>query len=110
MTYAQGTVLPSAARTTSGDGAAVGGFGDAETLRAQLDVTAVSGVTPSLTVKLQDSLDGVNWNDLGPFAAKTAVGREVIDIATPHGSLLRATWTITGTTPSFTFAVIVVGQ
>lgn len=103
------TLAGSAASTATGNGSAVRGFGDTSTLRAQLDVTAVSGTTPSMTVLLEDTLDGTNWNTIGTFAAKTAAGREVINVTTPFGATLRARWTITGTTPSFTFSVIVDG-
>lgn len=110
MAYKQAIVVPSAARTANGQGLAVGDFGDPQHIRAQLNVTAVSGTTPNLVVLLEDSLDGVNWNTLITFAAKTAVGREVLSIDTGHGAWLRASWTITGTTPSFTFDVFAIGQ
>ena len=94
----------------SGNGAASYGYGDTTQLRAQLDVTAVTGTTPSMTVLLEDTLDGTNWNTIGTFAAKTAAGREVITVVTPYADRVRARWTVTGTTPSFTFSVIVHGQ
>lgn len=96
----------SAARTVTGAGAtAIANTGDAEALRVQLNVTAVTGTTPSLTVLVEDSLDGTNWNTIGSFTAKTAVGREVINITTPFADKVRVSWTISGTTPSFTFVV-----
>lgn len=75
-------------------------------MRVQLDVTAASGTSPSLTVLLEDSLDGTNWNTIGTFAAKTAAGREVINVTTPFAETVRASWTVTGTTPSFTFSIL----
>ncbi|MHB9003991.1 MAG: hypothetical protein ACYC6C_07990 [Coriobacteriia bacterium] len=100
------TPLPSAARTATGTTANLDGYGATETLRAQLDVTAASGTSPTLDVVIQDSLDGgTTWNTVGTFAQKTAAGREVINITTPFSPLLRISWTIGGTTPSFTFAV-----
>lgn len=101
------TVVSSAARTTSGnqEGATSIGFGSAEKLRVQLDVTAASGTTPTLDVLVEDSLDGTNWNTIGTFAQKTAAGREVINITTPFSNQVRVRWTIGGTTPSFTFSV-----
>lgn len=98
--------VASAARTASGNSGALAGYGPASSLRAQLNVTAASGTTPSLTVLVEDSVDGgTTWNTVGTFAAKTAAGREVINITGLFGELLRVSWTITGTTPSFTFAV-----
>lgn len=100
------TPVPSAARTASGSSASLLDYGHPKTLRAQLRVTAASGTTPTLDVIIEDSLDGgTTWNTVGTFGQKTAVGREVINITTPFAHLLRISWTIGGTTPSFTFAV-----
>lgn len=96
----------SLARTASGSSASTGGMTSRTTLRVQLSVTAASGVSPSLAVVLEDTLDGENWNTIGTFAAKTAVGREVINIEAPFTETVRARWTLSGTAPSFTFAVL----
>lgn len=95
----------SLARTASGSAAPLEGMAQLQTLRVQLDVTAAAGTTPSLTVLVEDSIDGTNWNTLASFAAKTGPGREVVNITTPFGPQVRASWTVTGTTPSFTFSV-----
>lgn len=108
--YAEQELAPSAARTASGDSGIFTGYGESSTLRVQLDVTAASGTSPTLNVVIEDSLDGVSWNAVGTFAQRTAVGREVINITTPFASRIRARWTIAGTTPSFTFAVLCVSQ
>ncbi len=108
--YSEDVWVASAAQTANGQTADLDGYGGASTLRCQLDVTAVSGTTPSLTVFIEDTLDGVNWNQVGAFAAKTAVGREVINVTTPFAKRLRVRWAITGTTPSFTFSVRAVSQ
>jgi hypothetical protein len=98
--------VESAARTASGDSGAVPGFGDKVSLRVQVDVTAASGVSPTLDVVIEDTLDGTNWNVIGTFAQKTGPGREVINITTLFADRLRARWTTGGTTPSFTFSVL----
>lgn len=100
------TAAASAARTASGDTGTLEGFGDVSKIRAQLDVTVVSGVTPTLNVVIEDTLDGANWNNIGTFAQKTASGREVINITTQFASRIRVRWTIDGATPSFTFSVV----
>lgn len=105
-TGATETAVASAARTTTGNSGTLTGMGPARTMRAQLDVTAASGTTPNLVTLIEDTLDGTNWNTVGTFAAKTAAGREVINITTPFTDTMRVSWTITGTTPSFTFSVI----
>jgi hypothetical protein len=98
-------VLESLARTTngnSGDLRAIGG----ESVRAQLNVTAASGTSPTLNVLIEDTLDGgINYNTIGTFAQKTAAGREIINIAVPFSETLRVSWTIAGTNPSFAFSI-----
>lgn len=99
------TLVASAARAASGNSGAIGGFGYAKTLRVQLDVTAVAGATPTLDVVVEDTIDGVNFNTIGTFAQRTAVGRQVIDVTSPFSDIARIRWTIGGGTPSFTFSV-----
>lgn len=103
----RGTPVASAARTTTGTSGIIGGTPPTEALRAQLEVTAASGTSPTLDVIIQDSLDGgVTWNTVGTFTQATAATRQVINITTPFAPLLRVSWTIGGTTPSFTFAIV----
>lgn len=105
------TVVPSAARTASGDSGPLAGYGGAGTLRAQLEVTARSGVAPTLDVVVEDSLDGgATWNTVGTFAQATAVGRQVVNVTTPFAPTLRVRWTLTGTTPSFTFSMLLLAK
>lgn len=106
MAYVRSTPVPSAARTANGNSLTVTGYSPTEALRAQLDVTAASGTSPTLDVVIQDSLDGgATWNTIGTFAQRTAAARQVINVAAPFAPLLRVSWTIGGTTPSFTFSV-----
>lgn len=110
------TLVASAARTTSADGGTLEGFGDVTAARVQLDVTAASGTTPTLDVVLEDTLDGATWNVIGTFTQKTGVSREVINLHAGKAESAtfqplfarrwRVRWTIAGTTPSFTFAVV----
>lgn len=102
--------VASAARTATGNSGTRYGYGPASTLRVQLDVTAVTGTSPTMTVLVEDTLDGTNWNTIGTFAAKTAAGREVIDITNPFSDKVRYSWTVGGTSPSFTFSVSEVVQ
>lgn len=79
-----------------------------------INVTAASGTTPNLVVKLQDSPDGgTTWYDVSSATAMTAVSTQAFRInlsATPASDLLRIAWVITGTTPSFTFKVDTYGS
>ncbi len=97
------TLHESAARIASGNGSSVE-LGDRGTLRLLLDVTAASGTLPSLAVDVQTSYDGSTWRPLGGFTAKAGTGSERLSF--PGGDrFVRCSYTISGTTPSFTFSV-----
>lgn len=96
-------LAPGAARTANGNGNPVA-VGRNHTLRASLRVTAAAGTTPSLTVTLQTSEDGVTWRNLQAFAAATGVSTQRLAVS-GLDRFVRASWAITGTTPSLTFAV-----
>lgn len=99
------TLVASTTQTASGDSGPlrVGAQGP---LRLELAVSAAAGTTPSMTAVVEDTLDGTNWNVLGTFTAVTAAGAQVLNIAEPFTDQLRVRWTISGTTPSFTFSVL----
>lgn len=113
------TLDTSAARTASGTGTIATNH-NARGARFVVNVTAVSGTTPTMTVRLQYSYDGANFIDYDTTnlqtAPITANGQYVFDVypglattanASRNGILprtFRLVWTIGGTTPSFTFA------
>jgi hypothetical protein len=95
----------SSARTATGQGSAVSTNVDQAQV-AKLDVTAASGTTPSLTVTIEESPNGsTGWSTHSSFTARTGTGSQVIDLKKRSQPFLRASWTISGTTPSFTFSV-----
>lgn len=99
--------VPSAARTASGDSGTQVGFANANFIRAQLNVTAVAGTTPTLNVTIEDTLDGgATWNTLASFTQATAPTRQTLNVTTPFTDKLRASWVVGGVTPSFTFDVV----
>ncbi len=85
-----------------------GGYGVA--LKAFLNITAVSGTTPTLVVKFQDSADGTNYVDVasGAFTSQNATGINSL-VLTNVGPYLRAVQTVGGTSPSFNYDLIVTG-
>jgi len=101
------TVLASAARTASGDTSAtpvdVKKFKEAVFF---LDVTAVSGTTPTLDVKIKtkDPVSG-KWFDLVTFTQVTGVTSEMKTVSGLLGSQIAVFYEIAGTTPSFTFSL-----
>lgn len=111
--YARGVILhpQGTARTATGNGTGVqiGAVSAAQRMYACLHVFSISGTaTPTITVKIQSSVDNTfaSPTDRITFTAATAIGGQT-------GSVLgavtdqwwRAVWTISGTSPSFLFAV-----
>jgi hypothetical protein len=84
-----------------------GGYG---TVKAFLNITTVTGTSPTLDVKFQDSYDGTNWVDVasGAFAQKTAANSSSL-VLSNVGPYLRAVQTVGGTSPNFTFDLYVAG-
>jgi hypothetical protein len=79
LTNATEIVLASnAAQTIAFTGNAVNFSGIV--LLVVLDVTAASGTTPTLDVKLQTTEDGTNWCDFAAFGQATVVSRQLIRI------------------------------
>lgn len=105
---AQGAVTTTGA---TGAGALDNGAATSNGLEAILQVTAVSGTTPTLDVKVQhtDDISGTPvWVDLITFAQKNSRGSEYKVVASGDVErYLRVTWTVAGTTPSFTMNVAV---
>lgn len=107
--------LASAARTTSGDSGALP-VGNVLHLAADVNITAVSGSTPSMTLYVDRlGIDG-NWYNIWTSAAQTAAGVVSVSIGpgctVTHvfGTAARLRWAITGGTPSFTFSGSIVGK
>ena len=105
----QTPLVVSAAYTATANGAGVMLSGDTEYVSVLVAATAVSGMTPTLDLKLQWSDDGgTTWADAQPadtFTQITAVGN-VVKVFQAKGTWMRLVYTIGGTTPSFTFSAV----
>lgn len=124
--YGFAELFPALARTVTANGSAVdlaseasgqhqpfigAGPGGRE-FKAIVSVGAASGTTPTLDLKIQYSADGsTGWTDItdATFTQLTTTGRQEIHFVAPE-RYVRAVATIAGTSPSFTFAVILIGQ
>ena len=107
MAIVHGLVLhASTARTANGTGETIDLGARMAILTPRLEVTSVSGTTPSLTVAVYTSKTGNTWTllDGGTFTAVTAAGLWELSLANAE-RYVRIAWTITGTSPSFTFEV-----
>lgn len=103
---------PGTARTTTGDGTAVQHVAvpAGKNVYAALHVLSVSGTSnPTITVAVESDVDALfNGSETTriTFAAATARGGQILRAAGPvTDTFWRATWTVSGATPSFLFAV-----
>ncbi len=84
---------------------------DADAMIALINVTAVTGTTPSMTITIEGKDEDGAYTTLATLTAITAAGKFVLGIGDGTANLvelppvIRFTFTITGTTPSFTFTV-----
>ena len=69
---------------------------------AQIHVTAASGTTPTMTAIIQHSTNNSTWATLGSFTAATGATSERISGTGTVNRYVRISYTIGGTTPSFT--------
>lgn len=99
-------LLAIAAQTTTGAGAAVDLGARDRLLRQTLAVSAASGTSPTLDVRLEASADGLTgWRTFATFTRATVAAVEKITAISPE-RYVRVAWTIGGTdAPSFTFGV-----
>jgi len=99
------------ARTSTGTGTGIqlGAVLVTQRMYCNLHVFSVAGTsTPTITVKLQSSVDNTfaSPTDRVTFTAATAIGGQSSSVVgAVTDTWWRTTWTISGTTPSFLFAV-----
>jgi len=74
-----------------------------------LEVTAVSGTSPTLdvTIDTKNPITG-QWHTLHTFSQMTSTGKQMARISDCLGAIIAPTWTIGGTDPSFTFSITVI--
>lgn len=104
--HPQGTARTS---TGTGTGIQLGAVGAAQRMYANLHVFSVAGTGgPTLTVKLQSSVDNTfaSPTDQITFTAATTLTSQASNVlGAVTDTWWRASWTISGTNPSFLFAV-----
>lgn len=106
------TAHASAARTATGQTAAFDVPVGSARIALLANVTAVSGTAPSMTLSIEWSNDGTTFAQGDPADAMTAItaaSTKAKDFQA-KGSQFRLVYTISGTTPSFTFVATVSGQ
>lgn len=105
------TVSGSSAKTATGNSGAIRVPQGSTAAAITALVTVVSGTTPSMTLSVEWSHDGTNFavgDTADTFTALTAAANKVKQFDV-KGEWFRLVWTITGTTPSFTFSATAYG-
>lgn len=105
-------------RTTSGQTAAQDWLSNASACWVTVNLTAISGASPSATVSLQQKDGNDVWHTLASTAALTAVGTAQFSVGTgmDNGAMLRAggqyrfSWTIGGTATTCSFQIAMAGR
>lgn len=104
--YGDSFVLVAPGTVTTANGQTSGrAVGYIHTLRLDRVVTAASGTTPSLTVLIEHSPDNSTWSTHTTFTAATAANSEH-KVLSGLDRYVRARWTVSGTTPSFTWGLV----
>jgi hypothetical protein len=70
-----------------------------------IQISAVSGTTPTIVGKIQHSTDNSVWVDLITFSSANSVSAQVASVSGTVNRYVRAQYTIAGTSPSFTFSM-----
>lgn len=103
------------ARTATGNGTAITLPDDIAELFIGLDITAVSGTSPTLVLQVQQQDANGVWQTLAATSSLNTVTTATLHL--PAGSFvllgggqMRIRWVIGGTTPSFTFRVGIHGR
>ena len=98
-----------AAQTATGNSAVLDLGPQVNVLTYEAVVTAFSGTTPTLALKLQGSPDNTNWYDLATLEGTAAGSNNITGKITRRRKVktsyryFRESRTIGGTTPSFTY-------
>jgi len=107
----RGTVLTgptTASSSSTGTAAQLGAVSSTQHLYVALHVFSVSGTTPSLTVAIQsdNASNFPSATTVTTLTAANSIGSQITRVAGPTtDDWFRISYTITGTTPSFLFAV-----
>lgn len=70
-----------------------------------LHITEASGATPQIDMIIQHSTNGSDWTTLMSFASATTTTSEVVSVTGTVNRYVRAFYTVSGSTPSFTSQV-----
>lgn len=110
MASGPATVVASAARTVTGNSGALDGPEEGN-LALLVVASAVSGTTPSMLLSVEWSNNGTDFapGDTADVFTAIVLAGALAKRFTVKAKYYRIVWTITGTTPSFTFTISEMG-
>jgi hypothetical protein len=108
--YPRTLVASSARSVTSGNSGALDMEG-VEAANILLDITTATGTSPTLDVTVETSADSslgtaATWYTLTTFTQGSGVTNQYLNFNRNLGQSIRLSWTLGGTTPSFTFSAV----
>lgn len=99
------SIVASAPRGTSSNSSTLVVADRHKYLNVFVNVTAQSGTTPTMDLKIQWSLDGTTWYDVADtftqIGAVTGTFFKQFQVKSPY---YRLVWTLGGTSPNYTFS------
>lgn len=101
-------ITPVLARTTGANGSSYDNkYAGAKLTTAILFTGAMTGTSPTLDVKFQQSSDNVTFTDIPNAAFSTVVAADQIALLSFVAQMeyVRPVWALGGTTPNFTFGI-----
>lgn len=101
----QSVDVPSTVATLGGGSTGVGLSSGSPAASFSVDVTAVSGTSPTMDMVIQESYDNTTFIDVYHFDRITATGTYVTPVLRFNGSYIRFYRTLGGTSPSFTYSI-----
>jgi hypothetical protein len=96
--------VTSATRTINGNTASLDSYGFGM-ISFIINITAIAGTNPTMQISFDVSEDGTNWFELIKTVRFTATGISRLQRISLSAKYYRFRWTLTGSTPSFTFSI-----
>jgi hypothetical protein len=99
------SIVTSAARIANGNSSTLVAADRHKYLNVFVNVTAQSGTTPTMDLRIDWSLDGTNWYNVADsftqIGAVTGSFFKQVQVKAPY---YRLVWTLGGTSPNYTFS------
>lgn len=106
-------MIPSGVQSATFNSRNCDGYVNCDSVIFVATITVQSGTTPTLDIKIQDSIDsGATWQDTGIAFTQmnTVLGNFSVRTTTPLAPMIRAVCTLGGAVPSYNFSLRAYGK